>query len=301
MHKDTIDIVVIGDRMVDVGLHVTLYSLLERSSYGFHQIFYITKGFNDAVAARLRETLSAFEDAYELQVIEHDGEAFSKYQGLHGNTFTYSKLLISEWVDRDYVLYLDTDIVVNMDISGLRPHFNAIDKFLVMANAERTLDQCLEREFFLNELKLNHRKYYNAGVLLLNLKKWRETNLPERLIQFANQYGSELRCADQTVINGVLEETDIGPLPEIFNVRLENHLPRKTYQDMEGILHFYGRPKPWDLFASMIHPHYKIFHKVLEKTSYKGYPGLGDIDGQRFRKFLRTYKSYAKTIFRIKV
>ena len=46
--------------------------------------------------------------------------------------------------------------------------------------------------------------YVNSGVLLINVKHWREQNLAARVIGYAEQEGSRLRYHDQDAINGVL-------------------------------------------------------------------------------------------------
>ena len=51
-------------------------------------------------------------------------------------------------------------------------------------------------------LKYNDR-YINSGVILINLKKWREDNLEKKFIDFINKYNGDVPCADQGTINGV--------------------------------------------------------------------------------------------------
>ncbi|MCM1577354.1 MAG: glycosyltransferase family 8 protein [Ruminococcus sp.] len=46
--------------------------------------------------------------------------------------------------------------------------------------------------------------YVNVGVLLVNLKKWRENNLSDKFVTFANDYNNKVPCADQGILNGVL-------------------------------------------------------------------------------------------------
>lgn len=298
---DSINIIVMGDKAVDVGVHVTLYSLLLHSSIAQHNIYFITDLLRDSAVSDLEATLSEFHGKYVLHTLENNSISFTHYKGLHGNTFTYSKLLLADLVPCDTALYLDIDIVVKTDIAALCPYFSRLDQYLVMANEERPMAQSLEYDFLVKNIKSENQQYYNAGVLLINLKKWREENITSRFISFADTYNSELQCADQTVLNGVLDESEIGKLPDRFNRRIENQLPRSTYANESGILHFYGRPKPWDLFAEMVHPHYWIFKDVLNKTHYRNYHSLRNISKQSIGKFLRTYKSYIKVVFKLKV
>lgn len=295
-----INIIIVGDHNVEIGTHVTLYSLLNKSSYNFHDIYYLTKNFGLELKHKLFESLKSFKDRYKLHVIEFDDNIFLNYQGLHGNTFVYSKLALANLIDCKIALYIDIDVVVNIDICEFEEYIMLSEDYLIMANQEGTFETCLEKNLYLIQLHLNNQKYYNTGVMLVNLHKWRENALYEKFLKFASQHGNQLKTADQTVINGVINEELIGSLPDKFNLRIENVLSKNTYQDKIAILHFYGRPKPWDLFAEYIHPHYKIFKTVLNKTYFKNYKSVTYINAKSFKKFLKTYKSYIKVVFRIK-
>ena len=61
--------------------------------------------------------------------------------------------------------------------------------------------------------------YFNSGVLLVNLKKWREENIQEKLLEFWKEKGGKLFASDQDVINGTLKRR-ILPLPPRYNFLL---------------------------------------------------------------------------------
>ena len=48
--------------------------------------------------------------------------------------------------------------------------------------------------------------YINAGVLLINLKKWREEGTGERIIDYYRQHDGKLSANDQDAINGALRQ-----------------------------------------------------------------------------------------------
>ena len=271
------------------------------SSYDYHHIYYITQNFTESVRTKLEYTLHDFSKKYELNIIENQAHQFTELKSLHGNTFTYSKLLLAELVPCDKVLYLDIDIVVNLDIKELDPFLLDLDDYLIMANVERGVKESLEKEFFIQDLKLSNINYFNAGVLLVNLSKWRRIGLTQVLLNFANEHRDKLKCADQTVINGAIDEQEIGCIPNRFNFRVENNLPKGTYDNSTNILHFYGRPKPWDILAELIHPHHKLFSNILKKIYFKDYNSIRDISCSSIAKFIRTYRSYLKVLFRIKM
>ena len=82
----------------------------------------------------------------------------------------------------DKILYLDSDTIVRKDLSEL---FNTDIKDYYLAAAKRPGDE------------------YNCGVLLYNLKKWREDNIKDKLIE-AKKYEYGHSCMSQCVFNKVL-------------------------------------------------------------------------------------------------
>lgn len=60
-------------------------------------------------------------------------------------------------------------------------------------------------------------KYVNAGVLLINLVRWREKNMHEILLKYANENAAALSWLDQDVINSVIPEKSKLLLPPCYN------------------------------------------------------------------------------------
>src|SRR3546814_11070755 len=50
--------------------------------------------------------------------------------------------------------------------------------------------------------------YFNAGVLLMNLKRWREADGTARLIAFLEAHHGDLRAHDQDALNAVFRTED---------------------------------------------------------------------------------------------
>ena len=96
--------------------------------------------------------------------------------------------------------------------------------------------------------------YFNAGVLLVNLRYWRENNLSESFFEIINKYPERLRYHDQDVLNIVLKEIKLT-LPLKYNVQhgyfFKDPLISRAYWDEKEkaindpvILHYSGS-KPW--------------------------------------------------------
>lgn len=80
----------------------------------------------------------------------------------------------------DKLLYIDGDIAIKSDISGL---FDIdIDTYYLAASFE--FWQYLYQMRYTFKRKLDDKSWFNSGVMLLNLKKMREDNISEKLWDF---------------------------------------------------------------------------------------------------------------------
>lgn len=108
----------------------------------------------------------------------------------------FSRLFLSKIDDIDKVLYLDCDTIINSSIKDLfEIDINDVYVCGVQDNAGIMYRKLID----FNE----NDRYINSGVLLINLKKWREENLEEKFIKFINKYNGSVPHHDQGVINGV--------------------------------------------------------------------------------------------------
>lgn len=123
--------------------------------------------------------------------------------------------LLAERIDiiPDKVLYLDTDVVANNDISEL---YN-----INIENYELAGVRDYYGKFFF------YPNYLNAGVLLLNMKKIKETKLFTRALNLCNK--KKVFLPDQTAINKYCKKKLI--LPSKFN-------EQKNLSDDTVIRHF---------------------------------------------------------------
>lgn len=101
------------------------------------------------------------------------------------------------------LLYLDCDTMVRKDLSDLW---------------EREFDGCaavVEPTAPLMKEKIELKKsdhYFNSGVLLVDLKKWREEKIMEKFVDYMEEMEGDISFEDQGVINHVLKK-EISILP----------------------------------------------------------------------------------------
>lgn len=191
--------------------------------------------------------------------------------------------------DLDKVLYLDCDLVVNGSINEL---WNLdISNYSMAALQDATLSYEIVKDY----IKYDYYKegYINSGVLLINLKYWRENNIQEKLVNFLNTH--IVRLPDQDALNIILHGTikflhpkwncHVGYFafpPLVIN---EQKKYIKELWNKAVIIHFTGPAKPW--YKECVNPYKKIYSKYLKYTPWDNY------------KLKRTEDSVFNSIFKI--
>lgn len=156
---------------------------------------------------------------------------------------TYSRYLAADLLpELDKILYLDTDTIVNGNLSPL--YEIDLDTNWVGGIEER----CLYKDKYVFD-KLNFSKneiYINAGVLLMNLKKMREDHFFEIFSTISEKCCSLITYSDQDILN-LTARGKIKKLDCIYNMTPAhiNDLPSKKVSAV--IVHYTGKYKPWTL------------------------------------------------------
>ncbi|HJD35536.1 MAG TPA: glycosyltransferase family 8 protein [Candidatus Blautia ornithocaccae] len=179
------------------------------------------------------------------------------------------------------ILYLDPDILV---INSLRPLWETDMKGRLFAAAAHTGKTNLANN--INQVRLGTtNKYFNSGVLLINLDQGRKEILPEEIFQYAGEHAKELLLPDQDILNAVFGSRTLELDDYLWNYDARNY---STYLlrsggvcDMDwvmgntGILHFCGKTKPWQ--AGYIHrfgilyKHYMQINRRLDQSLASGF------------------------------
>lgn len=211
---------------------------------------------DDTLTQENREKLESLTRSYGQRIIfvnvenmlDGDSVDLSRLT-IDGARGTLFRLLLPDIVDVDKIIYLDCDIVVNMDISELWEV--PIGDYAVAAVRDVwSLDYLkgvplpwrLDKAWEI--LGVARGEYFNAGVLLLNLKKLREKyNFLESIADFYSKYKKCITLADQDCLNHIFANDKLL-IDEKFNHIdadgvVEENL-RGSIWHMAG-----GAAKPW--------------------------------------------------------
>jgi lipopolysaccharide biosynthesis glycosyltransferase len=241
--NNTVNIVAITDSNYIIPLNVTIYSAIKNKNQNSIYHFYII-----GVDLNKYDIKSMTEQAtnnVKITVIPNKN-IYSFYNpnnviNPHVPSCDILKFNLPELFPKfDKILYLDGDILVQQDLSAL---YNS--------NIEDSYVGCVQEKYigFPLEKELGIPKFFNNGVMLLNLKKMREDNITEKLLKY-KIYDAPMRFATQDAFNVVLQPA-LKFLDEKYNIIILD-IDVNKFSDVNKylkdgvIIHYSGNDKPWD-------------------------------------------------------
>ena len=215
----------------------------------------------------------------------------------------YYRLLLADILPRDLdkILYLDGDIIVRHSLKDL---WNTdISNYSLGAVVNQT-----NGKNFWERLKYPKEKgYFNSGVLLVNIKYWRNNHLTDRFIDYLKNNSDILVNPDQDVLNYVLQDSKLL-LPERYNIQelfycidreivnCEDTMEIEQSLSDPTILHYTG-DKPWVYYCE--HPLKNIYYLYKSETQWSKDKTLERKIGYEHTKFfVRSIKMIVKKIIR---
>lgn len=251
-------------------------------------IFIASHKISDSNKLKLEELVESY--GRSLNIIELNNlESYFDFEFDSGGwpPVTLARLLIDRLlpIDVERVIYLDADVIVRGSLENLW-NIDMGDKVLGMS-IEPTTDKDRKKK-----LGLDDYPYYNAGVMLINLKRWRDSHACKRIFDFYRKNDGKLFAADQDAINGTLRDDIYTLLPKYNFYNIYYQYPYKFMKKIMGkvkyisedeyidsvanpvIIHFLGEERPWR--AGNTHRYKDEYKFYLNKTIWENTP---DEDG----------------------
>lgn len=120
--------------------------------------------------------------------------------------YTWYRILLPQMLGNNIhrVLYLDCDIIVN----------SHLDELFTMDMTEKSIAACIDIQSYGNGVyeRLGYdfsKKYICAGVLMMNLDRWRETDLSKRITDFVRTCPEKIEFPDQDAVNYICQDDKI--------------------------------------------------------------------------------------------
>ncbi len=154
---------------------------------------------------------------------------------------TYYRLFIPNmYPNLDKALYLDSDIIVTGDIAEL--YNTDLENNLVGAIPDMAVQNTpVFIDYVENALGVKSQNYFNAGILLMNLKEMRSWNFEEKFIDLLCKYSFRV-AQDQDYLN-VLTKDRVKYIDNSWNVQpVPNNICKV---DKINLIHYNMLWKPW--------------------------------------------------------
>lgn len=244
---------------------------------------------------------------FGLTIYEMSDEQFGNYPLYLGSRTAYSRLSMPRVLPDSLkkILYLDCDMIVTSSLGEL--YSTDISECYAAVVAET-----LNRHW-----PIEH-AYFNSGMVLFNLEKYRNENLEEQAVQFGYEHSDWIRWADQDILNYIFKG-NVAYLPLKWNMLLDKvareHILSMDFviypysedetheaENNPRIIHYVTDKKPW--LPTCRHPHKASYWKHVRKTPYykqvlREYYKV--MPKKSFSQFIKSLKNMRRRIFQFRL
>ncbi len=259
---------------------VMLTSLFENNKSHQITVYVLTQKLSDQNCSIFRQLGEKYGQTINIVTTDDvDFEICPIKETDHVSIATYLRLAAPHLLPNDVekIIYLDCDIIVSGDLGALWD-LDISGYALGVVYDEAYQDD--EKYITLGLEK--RRRYFNAGVLLMNLKYFRKHDVMTRCFQVIKDIPERLLFHDQDTLNVVLEQECINIHPR-FNlqtgflfttVSFDKDTQKQIREAIEApvIIHFTGYNKPWQENSST--PFVPFFRHYKEISLWKDTPLL---------------------------
>lgn len=241
-------------------------------------VYCFDQNYNKQAVTSINSLITKLENPYNLFIIHNNISSFDKsainnkangeihfyefknsnysfpnIENGHVSEATYFRIFVEEYIDIDidYFIYLDADIIcINNPENYFHSKIKSMnDKKIPLAANTETYRNPVDEQYFKN-LDLKNDKYFNAGVLIVDFKYWKQNNVSSELLKIMNDYKNIISFWDQDVLN-IHYDGNFLELTDFVNFYLpisKFQLFSKSFIDKNVIfMHFKGKPKPWNV------------------------------------------------------
>lgn len=267
-------------------LAASICSLCENNKQAENLHFhFLSMGVKPDNLAQLRQMIEQYARKFTVYEIGDVQNQFSYHLDTGGyDPSILGRLFMDRFLPKeiDKVLYLDCDTIIVDSLEDLWS--TDLTGYVIGAVSEPTIAKSHKAliNFAPEDL------YFNSGVLLINLKAWRQQHCEQTILEFYSNNKEFLRAPDQDAINAVLHG-QIKELSPRFNFRsIEIYYPYKTLKRISkpapylseavyneakkhpAIIHYLGEERPWRVGCT--HPYTNEYDRYLNMTYWKNTP-----------------------------
>ncbi len=242
---------------------VAIASLKEQQISGLPVHVHLLDGGISPV--NLQRLFQLKDERLDITVYKGNIEEYSRYLVLqHFSTAMYLRLSVEKMLPQEIsrILYCDCDVIFlkpidalwNLDLQG---HFLA-----AVEEGWNNAPNNWRPDLGIDEPG----RYFNSGVLLIDLNLWRSHQICEKVKDFIRSNWNTLRYPDQDGLNAVLSKKYLA-IEKSWNFFSCTIGRKKTLTP--HIVHFASEFKPW--FYKSVDPFQEDYIKFLLRSSWKDY------------------------------
>lgn len=242
---------------------VSMSSILKNANKDDYIHFYI---IGDNISEENKQKIDNLKEIKncEITFIPLDKNQFKDFSKIKTTSYltiaSFFRLKLASLIqNEDKVIYLDPDTIITTSLADL---FNTDINEYYCGGVADIGDKRLAKR-----IKLKNDEFYiNSGVMVVNLRKWRNDKVEELFIKFAEENPKSIRLGDQDIINKCFAG-NILKLESFWNVQVVNYCSCSDYSGFFNIIHYTGKSKPWK-FGSYI-PAKEHYFKYLALTQWE--------------------------------
>jgi lipopolysaccharide biosynthesis glycosyltransferase len=258
--KPSYNIITTSDNGFAQHTGVMLASLISNNlDCSFDVYILVPMDFSEENASKVVASFQGNRDAIRFIQVPDDLVKDLKIDG-HVTRATYLRLCIGALLPTtlDRVLYLDSDIVIRGDITKLY-HTDLLGfPFGAVPDPVCDTDKNIRAKISLDATA----HYFNGGVLLIDLPRWRSFDIEARAISYCRSNADAITYWDQCALNHVVNG-QFYLLDEKWNFQSKSSM---RHLKSALIIHFTGAIKPWH--ARCTHPLQHLYFKFVTKTPW---------------------------------
>ena len=266
---NTINILCATDENYAAYCGIMLTSLFENNKNNSLEIFLLA----DQLSVNSKDKFRQLSDKYKttINLITPSSDLYSNFPvrpGDHVTKAAYYRISCGELLPEEIkkVIYLDCDIIVNSDLKDLWE----------ISLESNLFGAVIDSYFFQAKDRLNLNSYFNSGVLVIDVDKFRKENINSKCLETLREDPEKIKMHDQDLLNIVAQNRvfQLSPrfnmmsaflrkehLTTYFSVSMQNKVRSYSNQPESLILHYEYFPKPWQKGALIPHPFEHVWNK----------------------------------------
>ena len=243
---------------------VSLSSIIKNASKEFkYKIFVLNTNISEDMKKRLHDLAN---DNFEINFVNVNSYLESVTKRLpirhYYSKTTYYRFFIAEmFTEYDKAIYIDSDTIVLGDISELY-NIDIGDSYLGACHEQAMVQVDVYGTYCEKVVGVSRHNFFNAGLMLINTKQFRDKKVLDKFIYFLGQYNF-IVTQDEDYLNLICKD-HVYWLDQKWNTELADGLEYPYDVTTAYILHYIMVNKHWHYHECRCSD---IFWSYAEKTS----------------------------------